>query len=185
MSHCSNCNATLKQGARFCTNCGHPVHKTNIDKTETTRYDEPISKKANPKSSSKTLKIVLSIIAIVVLGFVVKSYITDLDVSRNSYSISKALTPLVGEWQAPVGSLLKDNEVMIEFRKRGDVLVGEDSAKRVYIQLFPYSSTDFNGLVVVDDIDGDYEVHFYKEEDKLVFFSTLTKTSWHIKKLKK
>ena len=183
MTNCSNCNATLKVGAKFCTNCGAPIE----DKDRPAKANDTVHKveAIKPKSSSKTLKIFLSIIAIVVLGFVVKSYITDLDVSRNPYSISKTLNQLVGEWQAPAGSLFKDNEVIIKFRKRGDVLVGEDSAKRVYIQLLPIGSKNFSGLVVVDDIDDDFEVHFFEEEDKLVFFSTLTKTSWHIKKLKK
>lgn len=183
MTHCSNCNATLKVGAKFCTNCGAPVEdKDRRAKATNTVHTIEVNK---PKSSSKLLKIILGILAVVFLGFVVKSYITDLDVSRNSYSISKTLTPLVGEWKAPAGSILKDKEVIIKFRKRGDVLVGEDLEKRVYIQLLPYTSTNFSGLVVVDDIDDDFEVHFFEEEDKLVFFSTLTKTSWHIKKLKK
>lgn len=183
MTNCSNCNATLKAGAKFCTNCGTPVE----DKHRRAKANEPVQKVEvnKPKSSSKTFKIVLGIMAVVVLGFVAKSYITDLDVSRNSYSISKTLNQFVGEWEAPAGSLLKDKEVIIKFRKRGDVLVGEDLEKRVYIQLLPYTSTNFSGLVVVDDIDDDFEVHFFEEEDKLVFFSTLTKTSWHIKKLKK
>jgi hypothetical protein len=33
-------------------------------------------------------------------------------------------------------------------------------------------------------IEGDFSVHHYEEEDKLLFFSTLTKSSWYLLKLK-
>mgnify|MGYP007017069863 FL=1 len=45
-------------------------------------------------------------------------------------------------------------------------------------------SKNYSGLVVLNGIDDDFNVHFYEEENKLVFFSTLTKSSWYLIKLK-
>jgi hypothetical protein len=35
-------------------------------------------------------------------------------------------------------------------------------------------------MVLLRGVKGDFELHFYEEENKLVFFSTLTKSSWYL-----
>lgn len=183
MKHCSNCNATLKEGAKFCTNCGEPIE----DKVGSIKPNDTFNevKEDTPKSPSKRTRIIVGLFAVVALFFIVRSLVTNIDISRNSISISKALNKIEGDWHDPSGELLGDTEAIITFRKRGDVVIGEDKNKTLYIQLLATGNKNFSGLVVLNGIDGDFEVHFFEEEDKLVFFSTLTKTSWHIKQLKK
>ena len=181
MTQCSNCNATLKEGAKFCTNCGTPIKDKSITRTTDDTFQE--SKKDKPKSPSKGTKIIIGLIAVFALFFIMRSLVNNIDITRNSLSVSKALSKIEGNWHEPTGVLLGDKEAIITFRKRGDVVIGEDKNKTLFIQLYPLGNKNYNALVVLDSIDDDFDVHFYEEEEKLVFFNTLTKTSWNIKKL--
>ncbi len=177
MKYCTNCNSTLKEGAKFCTKCGTPIQKMDIqheivEKEEKVNQPEPFHKQQ--KKVFPLNKILLGIAVIMVLVFVGKSFLPN----------DGQLSDLVGEWHDPSGVLLGDSEAIITIRKKGDIVVGEDRNKTIYIQLIQTGNKNYSGLVVLNGIDGDFEVHYYEEEDKLVFFSTLTKTSWNIKKLK-
>lgn len=180
MKKCPNCKAQLKPNAKFCTNCGTPVKEVKHEK----KANDSLSKlKENTqKSSSKLSKTIIGLIAIIAIFFIVKFFITDFDVSKNSLSISKELSKIEGKWYDPTGVLLGDKNAIIVFRKKGDIVVGEDSKQLIYIQLITVSKNRYDGLVVLKGVDGSFDVQYYKEENKLVFINTLTKSSWFIKK---
>jgi len=173
MNNCQSCGIEIKPNAKFCTHCGAPitVEETN-QKVES--YEKP------KKTSSIFKKIVISGIVIVVAFFLAKTYIPEFEDFVDSYSSQKELTRIVGKWHDPTGQLLGDSQKTIVFRKMGDAVVGEDENKDIYIKLLHYSSNTFGGFVVLKGIDNSYDVSYYKNEEKLVFFSTLTKTSWTI-----
>ncbi len=181
MIHCSNCNATLKEGAKFCTHCGSPIKELEQTKKVNTGLNELLEN--TPKSPSKGTKIIVGLIAVVVLVFIVRSLVTNIDISRNSMSISKALTKIEGEWYDPTGVLLGDKEAIITFRKRGDVVIGEDMNKALYIQLLATGTDEYGGLVVLNENSENFTVQYHSDEKKLVFLGNLTKKSWYIKKM--
>ncbi len=181
MTHCSNCNATLKKGTKFCTSCGAPIkHKEASIKKAKKTFNEV---KHKPKSVSKGIKIIVGLIAIVALFFMVRSLVTNIDITRNPMSISKALNKIVGEWHDPTGELLGDKEAIITFRKRGDVVIGEDKNKALYIQLLATGFNEYGGLVVLDGDDENFTVNYHSDENKLVFQGNLTNESWYIIKI--
>ncbi len=98
-------------------------------------------------------------------------------------SISKALTKIEGEWYDPTGVLLGDKEAIITFRKRGDVVIGEDMNKALYIQLLATGTDEYGGLVVLNENSENFTVQYHSDEKKLVFLGNLTKKSWYIKKM--
>jgi len=182
MKKCPNCEAQLKPKAKFCTNCGTPVVEEKHEK----KVNDSLSKlKENTqKSSSKLSKTIIGLISIIAIFFIVKFFITDFDVSRNSFSISKELSKTEGKWYDPTGVILGDKNAIIVFRKKGDIVVGEDSKQLIYIQLITISKNRYDGLVVLKGVDGPFDVYFDKKENKLLFINTLTKSSWYIKKTK-
>lgn len=177
MKYCQSCELELKNNAKFCTHCGAP-----ITVEETNQKVESYEKPKTPSSIIK--KIVISGIVIVISFFLAKTYIPEFEDFVDSFSSQKELTQLVGEWHDPTGQLLGDNQKVIVFRKMGDAIVGEDKNNDIYIKLLHYSSNTFGGFVVLKGIDSSYDVSYYKNEEKLVFFSTLTKTSWTIRRTK-
>jgi len=177
MKYCQSCGLEIKHKAKFCTHCGAPI---TVEETE----QKIESYKKPNKPSSKIKKLLISGIVLVVLFFAAKSYIPEFEDFVDSFSSQKELTQLVGKWQDPTGKLLKDSQNSIIFRKMGDALVGEDDNKEIYIKLLHYSKNTYGGSVIIDRAAQSYEVSYYKKEDKLVFFSTRTKTSWYIRRAK-
>lgn len=177
INYCTKCEESLKQDAKFCTNCGQPVHKieqnNNVFEKDKT-INQSSSTKKGVKKSFPFKKVLLAVAILVFLIFMGKSFFSNTD----------QLSELVGEWHEPTGKLLGDKEAIIKFRKKGDIVVGEDLDKTLYIQLLPTRTNNYSGLVVLNGNDSDFLVDYYKEENKLVFFSTLTKTSWYLKRIK-
>jgi len=181
MTYCSNCGENLKAHAKFCTNCGAPIKDKDVTiKANDTSYKAKANK---PKSTSKGTKLIVGLFAVVALFFMVKSLVTNIDITRNPMSISKALNKIVGEWHDPTGELLGDKEAIITFRKRGDVVIGEDKNKALYIQLLATGSNEYGGLVVLDRNDENFTVNYHSDENKLVFLGNLTKKSFYIIKI--
>jgi len=177
MKYCEKCNTKIKPNSKFCTHCGTPITiKESNQKVES--YEKP------KKPSSMIKKIVISGIVIVVAFFLAKTYIPEFEDFVDSLSSQKELTQLVGKWQDPTGQFLQDAQNTIVFRKMGDALVGEDDNKEIYIKLLHYSKNTYGGSVIINRTAQSYEVSYYKKEDKLVFFSTRTKTSWYIRRAK-
>lgn len=177
MIYCNKCGNSIKPNSKFCTHCGTPntIEETN-QKVE--NFEKP------KKQSSIIKKTVISGIVIVVAFFLTKTFIPEFDDFINSNVTSKSLTKLVGKWHDPTGQLLGDSQKTIVFRKMGDAVVGEDENKDIYIKLLHYSGNNYGGFVVLKGKDASFEVSYYKGEDKLVFFSTLTKSSWNIRRFK-
>ena len=77
MKYCSNCNAILKEGVKFCSKCGAPVQKIEsqdkvTDDQETTFQTHTLNPKE--KKNFPLNKILLGISIIVVLLFIAKSF---------------------------------------------------------------------------------------------------------------
>jgi len=51
------------------------------------------------------------------------------------------------------------------------------------MKMSPLGYNNYSAKVNLYDVEGDFKVHFYEEEDKLVLVSKLTKSSWNIRKL--
>ncbi len=180
MNFCSNCGTTLKENAKFCPKCGKPVQKNNTrDTTVQTHTLYPETRKSFPVN-----KALLAGSLLVVLLFAGIFYFNETMPNENAILNTEQLTNLEGNWHDPNGSLLGDKETVIVLKKKGELVVGSDSQKRINMTLTPMGSNNYGAMVTVRGVESDFEVHFYEEEDKLVFFSTLTKTSWNIKKLK-
>jgi hypothetical protein len=181
MTQCSNCNATLKAGAKFCTNCGTPIKEKDFPIRANDTFHELNEDK--PKRPLKRNGILVGLLAIVALFFIVRALVTNIDISRNSLSVSKALTKIEGEWYDPTGELLGDKDAIITFRKRGDVVIGEDKNKALYIQLLAIGNNEYGGLVVLNDNSENFTVNYHPDENKLVFQGNLNKSNWYIKKI--
>ena len=177
MKYCQSCGLEIKQKAKFCTHCGTAV--SNADKIQ--KYD---INKTTTKTASKIKKLLIIGIVLVVLFFAAKTYIPAFEDFVDSFSSQKELTELVGKWHDPTGQFLEDAQNTIVFRKMGDALVGEDDNKEIYIKLLHYSKNTYGGSVIIKRAAQSYEVSYYKKENKLVFFSTRTKTSWYIRRAK-
>jgi len=181
MIHCSNCNTTLKAGAKFCTNCGAPIKILEQTKKVNTGLTEIVAD--STKSSSKWTKIFIGLFAVIALFFIAKSLVTNIDITRNSMSISKALSKIEGEWYDPTGALLGNKDAIITFRKKGEEIIGEDANKTLYIALLAYSSNEYGGLVATNDDNENYTVHYDHDEEKLLFVGNLTKRKWYIQRV--
>ncbi len=55
MIHCSNCNATLKEGAKFCTHCGSPIKELEQTKKVNTGLNELLEN--TPKSDQNNSRV--------------------------------------------------------------------------------------------------------------------------------
>ena len=181
MNYCSNCGTTIKQGVKFCSKCGKPVQE--IDQPATTYRTHTLY--PNEKKSFPLNKVLLGISILVVLLFASIYYFNEKMPDVNAISNSAQLSLLEGKWYDPTGVLLGDKEAVIVLKKKGAFVVGSDSENRIDVKLTPLGSNNYSAIVNLHGVESDFEVHFYEEEDKLVFFSTLTKTSWNIRKLKK
>lgn len=174
--YCTNCNAQLDGNTKFCPKCGKP--NNSIDDMSTL-----IDK--NPKPVSKIIKILLlALIGVIVLFFANKWLMPDFEEEQGIYSITEEISKIEGQWHDPTGVLLGDPNTLIILSKKGDKAIGKDKDEVIKIELTPFGSNNYSGKVFLHGVEGDFEVHFYEEENKLVFFSTLTKTSWNIKRIK-
>jgi hypothetical protein len=181
MIYCSNCKAPLKEEAKFCTQCGTTTHtKEGSNDSSEEVIDQ---KEGSDGYSLKLFKLVLGFIAIMALFFIIKSFTTDISPVENSFSTAKEMSKLTGQWHDPTGVLLGDKEATIQMRKSWNSLVGADSKNDIDILLTPMGHNVYNGKVNLRGVDGYFDVSYYEQENKLVFFSTLTKSSWYLKKL--
>jgi len=187
-TYCSNCNTSLKEGAKFCTNCGTPVQKkATQDEVADNHKDQfqthtlqPIIKKPFPLN-----KVLLGIGILVVLFFVGKYFISSSDISEPLFDIDEEVAKIEGKWHDPTGVILNDKTAVINFKSVGSLAKGEDENSTIYISMIPVDKNRYYATAILNGIEGEFDVTYYEEENKLVFFSTLTKTSWNIKKLKK
>lgn len=183
MLNCKNCKAIIKEGSKFCTNCGTPVedHNQRAKLNDTSPHLE--AKKS--KSPSMLTKIIFWILTIVALFFIVKSIVTNLKVSRNSLSVAYELSKIEGEWYDPSGVLLGSEDDIITFTKKGEKIVGEDSNKKLYIGLLVYRTNEYGGLVAVGDDNENYSVKYDHFKSKLFFVGDRSGKQWYLQKVKR
>jgi len=180
MKKCTNCNAILKEGVKFCTNCGAPV-KVKDKQFKVNAID---SEMANNSSifSKKTFKIVAGFIGVIALFFILNTLMTNTDVTRKSSSVSEELLKVEGKWYDPTGVLLGDQHAIINIKKSGDRVFGQDDNNIIKFQLSPTGSNKFEGSVIYHGVEGDFVVSYIKDEKELIFTNKITKSSWKIKK---
>lgn len=179
--YCSNCGAKVNEGASFCGKCNTPIENNNIqnDKTDDVLIEESLNQ---PNKGLRIYKILAGILVLTVLFFIGKSFFLDSEFSEKPFSTTEQLKKLEGKWHDQTGIILGNKDALINLRKKGDVIIGKDEKKFIEIKLTPYGSNNYGGGVILHGEEDYFEVHFYEEENKLVFFSTLTKNSWYLKK---
>lgn len=180
--YCSNCGAKVNEGASFCGKCNTPIENNNTqnDKTDDVLIEESLSQ---PNKGLRISKILAGILVLTVLFFIGKSFFLDSEFSEKSFSTTEQLKKIEGKWHEPTGVMLGDKDAIIILRKRRDEVIGKDENNLKMIKLTPFGSNNYGGSVILGGVEDYFEVHFYEEENKLVFFSTLTKNSWYLKKI--
>ena len=191
MNYCKECGKPLKPNAKFCTNCGAAVsiekkiqNRQEHVKTQAQLQVQKPTKKPTKKPSSMIRKVLLSVVVIGAVLFLVKTFFPEFNDFINPFNSSKKLTVLVGKWHNPTGELLGNPQAIIRLRKQGDAVIGEDENKEIYIQILHYSDNQYSGFVNLRGKSDSFDVTYYKNEDKLLFFSTLTKTSWNLRRVR-
>lgn len=181
--YCPKCGTKINEGDRFCSKCGIPIENNNMQNNidEDILIEESLNQ---PNKSLRISKILLGIFVLTVLFFIGKSFFLSYDSSEKSFSTTEQLIKLEGKWHDSTGIMTGYKDVYILLRKKGDVVVGKDDKSLIEMKLTPFGSNNYGGSVILLGVEDYFEVHFYEEENKLVFFSTLTKSSWYLKKIK-
>lgn len=131
----------------------------------------------------KVNKLLLLVSFLVTLLFVLNFIFFKNEISNKQFSVKEQLLKIEGEWHDPTAVILGDKEVIIEFNKKGDVVIGKDENGVFSAKITPFGANNYQAIVTLRGVEGDFELHFYEEDNKLVFFSTLTKSSWYLKKV--
>jgi hypothetical protein len=179
MKYCNKCGKELKEGTKFCTHCGAKIQddsKKHKHKEVHSIHEKSAHKTDKPIRKSKSIKIFLILLALVVLLIMAKIFIFDSSPSSQNHKFT-------GPWHEPTAEYLNPNTT-INFREQGLILVGTNDANTVYIRLTPMGKNQFDGLVDNNGVVKFFLVSYRTDESKLVFFSTLTKTSWHMRRVK-
>jgi hypothetical protein len=187
MKYCTNCGANLKEETKFCTNCGTPVQKNEKRDDVAEKREENFQTNTLEHKVKKPFplnKVLLGIGVLVVLFFFGKIIISNTDISEPLFDIDKEVAKVEGKWHDPTGVLLKDKTAIIKFKSVGSIAEGKDKNNNIKISMIPINKNRYYATTVLYGIEGEFDVTYYQEENKLVFFSTLTKTSWDIKKIK-
>ena len=185
MKYCTNCNAELKEGTKFCTNCGAPTTTENNQNSKKNTEVNLVEDSLNQPNKGKRLSIaLLGIGFLVILFFIGKSFVKDVMPVEKPFSIEQQLGKIEGKWYDPTGVILGDKNVVVDFNMRGDIIIGKDKEGLFEAKITPFGANNYQALVNLRGVKGDFELHFYEEENKLVFFSTLTKSSWYLLKTK-
>lgn len=184
--YCSNCETEINEETKFCTNCGASVNIDN-SKNDIEKNDEInlVEESLNQSNKGKRLTIALLIIVVLaIIFFIGKSFMKEVIPTEKPFSIEKQLSKIEGNWYDPTGIILSDKDAIIDFKIKGDIIIGNDKKDLFEAKITPFGSNNYSAIVNLYGVEGDFSVHFYEEENKLVFFSNLTKSSWYLIKLK-
>lgn len=182
LKYCSNCGAKIKEETKFCTNCGASTElntNNNIEEDDNVLIEKSLNQ---PNKGFRIFKVLIGIVILTVLFLVGKSFLKDSLPTEKPFSITEQLSKLEGKWYDPSGIVLGNKDALITLKRKGEIVVGKDEKDLFEVEITPFGSNNYQGNVVLRGVAGDFEVHFYEEESKLVFFSTLTKSSWYLKK---
>lgn len=180
--YCSNCGAILTKGTKFCTNCGASMQIISSE-NEVEKNDEVnlVEDSLNQPNKGKRLLIALLVMVfLTIVFFIGKSFFKDVLPTEKPFSIEEQLGKLEGKWYDPTGVVLGDKDVIIDFNRKEDVVIGKDENGLFKATITPFGANNYQAMVLLRGVKGDFELHFYEEENKLVFFSTLTKSSWYL-----
>ena len=180
--YCSNCGAILTKGTKFCTNCGASMQIISSE-NEVEKNDEVnlVEDSLNQPNKGKRLLIALLVMVVLTIVFFIgKSFFKDVVPTEKPFSIEEQLGKLEGKWYDPTGVVIGDKDVVIDFNRKEDVVIGKDENALFKATITPFGANNYQAMVLLRGVKGDFELHFYEEENKLVFFSTLTKSSWYL-----
>ena len=180
--YCSNCGTILTKGTKFCTNCGASMQIISSE-NEVEKNDEVnlVEDSLNQPNKGKRLLIALLVMVVLTIVFFIgKSFFKDVVPTEKPFSIEEQLGKLEGKWYDPTGVVLGDKDVIIDFNRKEDVVIGKDENALFKATITPFGANNYQAMVLLRGVKGDFELHFYEEENKLVFFSTLTKSSWYL-----
>jgi len=177
-TYCSNCNTQIKEGAKFCTKCGTPVKAIE---NEWATNKPPIEEQKTTKNSKKMIIIVASI-AIIALIFIGRSFMSN-NTSGPLFDIDEEIGKIEGKWYDPNDLLLNEKNTTINFRISGAIAKGKDENNRINISLIPIDKNKYYATANLNDDETEFDATYYSEENKLVFVSKKTKTSWQLKKV--
>ena len=182
---CTNCGAEINEKTKFCTHCGASTTINNNQNDIEKNDDVLIEKSLNqPNKGLRISKVLIGIVVLTVLFFIGKSFLKEAVPSNKSFSVEEQLSKIEGKWYDPTGIILGDKDAVIIFRKKGDIIIGNDKKNLFEVKITPFGANNYQGIVNLRGVEGDFSVHFHEEENKLVFFSTFTKSSWYLIKLK-
>ena len=181
MKHCPNCREQISVETKFCTNCGISLNDNNTNNEEVNLVEESLNQ---PNKGKRLFIALLVLVVLAIVFFIGKSFLEDVDSTEKSFSPIEQLAKLEGRWHDPTGVVLGDKEVVVLFKEKGEVVIGKDENGLFEAKITPFGSNNYQAIVKLRGVEGDFELHFYEEEKKLVFFSTLTKSSWYLIKLK-
>jgi len=179
MKYCTNCGEQIKGDNKFCTNCGTPVQV--VEKEWNTNMETEAKK---TKYLSKKMIMIGGLITIIAIIFIGKNIFSDTNSSEPLFDIDEEVGKIEGDWYDPSGVILNDKTAIINFESVGSFAEGQDRNNIIKISMIPTNKNTYFAKVNLDGSEAEFDVTYYNEENKLVFFSTLTKTSWSIKKIK-
>lgn len=182
--NCQNCGELLPEGTKFCTNCGASIQFRSNNAIETDD-DLLIEKSLNqPNKGTRIVKVLIAMVVLTALFLLGKSFLTNTESSEKPFSITEQLLKLEGEWHDPTGVILGNQSNVVVLNNTGEQVVGNDTQGLFEVNIIPVATNNYQATVKLKGVKGDFDVHFYKDENKLVFFNTLTKSSWYLLKIK-
>lgn len=181
--YCSNCGTEINEGVRFCSECDASVENNNIQNN----IDDDIlieNSLNQPNKGLRISKVLIGIVVLTMLFFIGKSFFFENETNNKPFSIKEQLSKIEGKWHNPTKVILGDKDAVIILKRKGEIITGKDKKGLFELQITPFGSNNYQAIVKAQNGESDFSVHFYEEENKLVFFSTLTKNSWYLKKIK-
>jgi predicted nucleic acid-binding Zn ribbon protein len=181
MKHCPNCGEQISEETKFCTKCGASLNDNITNNDEVNLVEESLNQ---PNKGKRLVLALLVIGGIAILFFIGKSFLKGVDSIEKPFLPIEQLAKLEGTWHDPTGIILGEKEAVIVLTREDNIVVGKDENGLFETRITPFGSNNYQAMVNIRGVKGDFELHFYQEENKLVFFSTLTKSSWYLIKLK-
>jgi hypothetical protein len=186
MINCKKCGAEINEGTKFCTNCGASMQvissENDVKKNEEVNLVEDSLNQ--PNKGKRLLIALLVMVVLTIVFFIGKSFFKDVVPTEKPFSVEEQLGKLEGKWYDPTGVIIGDKDVIVDFNRKENVVIGKDENALFKATITPFGANNYQAIVTLRGVNGDFELHFYEEENKLVFFSTLTKSSWYLLKIK-
>lgn len=89
---------------------------------------------------------------------------------------------IVGDYFDPTGIVLGSTENIFTIYIKGGRYIGRDENGTCVADFVPMGGGNYAAQVSLHGIQVDFEVHLYEKENKLTFFNSFNKSSWHLSK---